>query len=242
MARDIPGLFDALFPQLVPGVVAHFNRTAQSVDGCIPLPQELVTASSLQRAMLFEVAVAAGDQLVTHNVPIGWDSCLEIAVIRQRRHFDAKLPTSLSSADKAAALLVGTNLSKMLYSIRRTFGDVGLVHSPKIPGYRWISSGVGDYSLGTRLIEVKCTNKHFSSSDYRQVMMYWLLSYASAVENEMPEWSSGILLNPRLNLVVTLSFDEMISAISAGRSKVDLLELFSSMVGGHTFHMLASIQ
>jgi hypothetical protein len=80
------------------------------------------------------------------------------------------------------------------------------------------------------LIEVKCTNKHFSSSDYRQIVIYWLLSYFSAIERDDEEWSHGVLINPRMNLSVRFSFDELIRIIAADRSKVDILELFSSMI------------
>lgn len=240
VARDIPGIFDALFPQLSPGVVAHFNSASNPAVDCRPVPADVVTASDLNRAMLFEVAVVAGEQLIAGNSLVDWETCLKDAVRRQRRHFDAKLPNSLSAADKAAALRVASNLAAMLDHIKVAAGDQNICSSPKIPGFQWIASGVGDFSVGTQLIEVKCTNKHFSSSDYRQLVMYWLLGYASSVESDTPEWSDGILLNPRLNHIVKLPFDEIINVIGAGRSKVELLELFSSMVGDHTIHMLTS--
>lgn len=242
VARDIPGIFDALFPQLTPGVVAHFNRKSYAAADCEPVPPKLVAASNLQRAMLFEVAVAAGEQLIAGNDQVEWDICLKVAVGRQRQHFDAKLPDFLSTADKTVAQWVARNLVAMLNGIKAAGGDEVLVSSPNIPGYQWIASGVGDFSVGMRLVEVKCTNKHFSSSDYRQIVMYWLLGYASSVEHGTPEWSHGILMNPRLNCIVKLPFNEVISVIGAGRSKVELLELFSSMVGDRSFHMFASLR
>lgn len=231
IARDIPGILDSLFPQLVPGVVAHFNRRSRPATGCKAVAQELVDASNLQRAMLFEVAVAAGEQLIAGTDQIDWSVCLNVAVARQRRHFDAKVPDGLSESDMTVALSVATNLKAMVEQIRTDAAGESVVHSPLIPGYQWIASGVGDFSVGMRLIEVKCTNKHFSSSDYRQIVMYWLLGYAASVESGTAEWSEGVLLNPRLNLVLRLPFNEIISVTSAGRSKVELLELFSSMVG-----------
>jgi hypothetical protein len=116
-------------------------------------------------------------------------------------------------------------------------GGAELVHSPEIPGYRWIASGAGDFSIGSWLIEVKCTNKPFSSSDYRQIVMYWLLGFAASIESGSPEWRQGLLVNPRSNFVVQLPFDEIIDVTSAGESKVDLLEMFSSMVGNRTAHL-----
>ncbi|MCA6111944.1 hypothetical protein [Bradyrhizobium cenepequi] len=232
IARDIPGIFDVLFPQLAQGVVASFNRRALSLDGCTPVSQDLVDASKVQRAMLFEVAVAAGEQLIGGNRAINWDSCLSTALARQREHFDAQLPQTLANADKQVALQVAENLVAMLAYIQAAGGGgQNLIHAPRIPGYQWVASGVGDFSIGTMLIEVKCTNRRFSSPDYRQILMYWLLSYCAAIEGTGVEWSEGILLNPRLNLLVRLSFNEIIGVVGAGRSKVELIELFSSSLG-----------
>jgi hypothetical protein len=230
IARDIPGVFDALFPQLMPGIVAHLNRRSISVAEVEPVSQEMVDASNLQHAMLFELAVVASEQLIGGQGAVDWPSSLSIAVERQRKHFDAKIPLELTEIDKRIALHVAGNLRKMLLTIKAEAGSEPLVLSPEIPGYQWIASGVGDFSVGRTLIEVKCTNKHFSSSDYRQIVIYWLLSYLAAIERWYSEWLHGILINPRLNRVVEFSFDEIIQVIAAGRSKIELLELFSTMI------------
>ena len=232
VARDIPGIFDALFPQLIPGVVTNFNRRFRTIAGCKPVDEKLILASALNRAMLFEVAVAASEQLLRGKDIIDWDKALVVAVARQRRHFDASLPTSLSSTDITVAERVARNLTIALNRVQIDSNEP-LFPSPAIPGFQWIASGVGDFSVGTKLIEVKCTRKHFSASDYRQIVMYWLLGYVSSVENNQPEWTEGILINPRLNRVVQLSFNEIVNVIGGGRSKVDLLQLFTSMVGDH---------
>lgn len=70
-------------------------------------------------------------------------------------------------------------------------------------------------------------------ADYRQILMYWLLSYASSIERDSSEWTSCILLNPRLNYMLDVSFDEIIKLVAGGRSKIQLLELFSSIVGDY---------
>ena len=240
VARDIPGIFDVLFPQLAPSVVMHFNRGSYAIDGCSTISSELIGASSLQHAMLFEIAVAGGQQLIQGSNVIDLDNALEVATIRQRRHFDAEIPEELTDLDKYIATLVAENLAKMLGKLSAASGTK-LANSPPIPGYQWIASGNGDFAIGTRLIEVKCTNKPFSSSDYRQVVMYWLLSYASSVEGGPPEWSDAMLVNPRINKVVEISFDHVIKVIGAGRTKVDLLELFSSMVADHNLRLLAHL-
>lgn len=241
VARDIPGIFDTLFPQLAPGVVTHFNRRAYAAAACQAISAELIAASALQYAMLFEIAVAAGQQLVEGSGSIDLDKALDVAIDRQRRHFDAKLPGQLTATDKTIVIRVAENLATMLEKVRTDAGKGVLVCSPHIPGYQWIASGTGDFAIGSRLVEVKCTSKPFSSSDYRQVMMYWLLNYASSVEGCAPEWSNAVLMNPRLNKVVEVSFDEMIKVTGAGRSKVDVLELFSSMVADHNARLLGHI-
>ncbi len=106
-----------------------------------------------------------------------------------------------------------------------------VVFRPHIPGLEWISSGNGDFALGTTLVEVKCTAKRFSSADYRQVAIYWLLSFAAAVEGHGEEWRNFILLNPRSGEIVKMTFDTFLSIISSGRTKVDILQLFLSLVG-----------
>ncbi len=61
--------------------------------------------------------------------------------------------------------------------------------------------------------------------------MYWLLSFAASVERNCAEWSEGVLLNPRSAKYVVLKFDDFLRVISGGRTKVEILQLFSSMVG-----------
>ena len=215
----------------------HFNRKSYGIDGCDTISTEQIGASSLQHAMLFEIALAAGQQLLNGSNTIDLDIALDVAICRQRRHFDAKLPEKLTDIDKAIAISVAKNLAKMLEKVGADSAG-GLISSPPIPGYQWIASGNGDFAIGSRLIEVKCTNKPFSSSDYRQVIMYWLLSYASSVEGGASEWTDALLVNPRLNKVVEISFNDVIRIIGAGRTKVDLLELFSSMVSDHNLRVL----
>lgn len=234
MARDIPGLLETLFPQLVPGIVAHFNRGAFSIAGCDPVPAEVLEESHLQRSMLFELAVAVAERRLFDVNSIDWSECLGVAVRRQRRHFDVSIPDTLYPADKRVAEWVAANLVTCLSELSLTYSEQ-VLKSPYIPGFHWIAPGLGDFSIGNKLVEVKCTNKRFSSADYRQVLIYWLLGYASSLEHNTAEWSDVLLVNPRSNQVVCLPFDEIIYVTSAGRSKVELLELFASLVSEPSF-------
>lgn len=229
LARDIPGLFEALFPHVVPGVVSHLNKRSTAATGCIPVGLSAVQATTVARAMLFEVAVAVAEQLLLGSEP-DWSAALRSGVARQRRHFDARLPEELQDVDKAVALQVAQNLSTMMRIIAADDPNSALVHSPEIPGYQWIASSTGDFAIGNRLIEVKCTNRHFSSADYRQILIYWMLSYLAALERGTGEWTHAVLVNPRSALMVAFPINDLVAVLGGGRSKVELLELFVTVV------------
>lgn len=67
--------------------------------------------------------------------------------------------------------------------------------------------------------------------------MYWLLSYASAIEDKSTEWKYGVLLNPRLNKYIEFDFTDLVKIFGAGRSKIEILELFSSIIGDYALRM-----
>lgn len=230
IARDIPGIMSALLPELTPGVVAAINRTAKRAPDCIVVSSDKVDASNLDRAMLFEIAVVVGEQLLSEG-NVDWPAAIDLATARQSRHFDAKPPGDISAQDKVVAMIVANNLIRMLETARAESKSSSILKAPFIPGLRWISSSVGDFSVGRDLIEIKCTKRHFSSADYRQLIMYWILSYASSLEGRGEEWVGGILINPRLCMTLRLRFDDFLNVTASGMSKVDLFESFSALVG-----------
>lgn len=229
VAREIPGIFDEVFPQLTPGIVAHFNATSETLP-VQPIRQDLLQQSELQRAMLFELGYTVGERLLQHPTEIDWPACFADTVRRQRAYFDAKLPEKLEPVDQILAEAVGRNLAAAMTSLSAST-ELPIVFRPRIPGLEWISSGYGDFALGTMLVEVKCSAKRFSSADYRQIAIYWLLSFTAAVEGHGAEWQKFTLLNPRSGETVTMTFDAFLSIISSGRTKVDILQLFLSLIG-----------
>jgi hypothetical protein len=228
IAREIPGFFEAVCPQLRPGIVAYMNRTRR-VLGVQPLCDFEVAGSSLQRAMLFELGFAVGESLLERR-ELNWAHCLDVAFSRQRKYFDARLPDKISELDKRLALRVGNNIAFMVEDLSRESSQT-VVCRPPIPGLQWIASGVGDFSVGSTLIEVKCGKDNFSAADYRQIVTYWLLSYAGEIEGRCTEWVRGVLLNPRSGVIVEIDFSEFIGIIAAGRAKVEVLQSFISMIG-----------
>lgn len=229
VAREIPGVFDEAFPQLTPGIVAHLNNSAFSMP-VQPLQEELLVRSTLQRAMLFELGYTVGERILEGDVSINWPLCFAETLKRQRSYFDAKLPDKLAEWDQCLAETVGRNLANAMTEMSRASG-CSIVTRPRIPGLEWIGSGHGDFALGSTLVEVKCTARRFSSADYRQVAIYWLLSYAAFIEGCGAEWQDFVLLNPRSGEKVSMKFDAFLSIIGSGRTKVDILQLFLSLVG-----------
>lgn len=229
VARNIPGIFDEVFPQLTPGVVAYFNKSEVAVP-ILPLSPDLLQRSTLQRAMLFELGYTVGETLIGGAVEINWPNCFAETLRRQRVYFDAKLPDQLSEGDQVLAEAVGKNLASTITKMSLSSGNV-IVIRPKIPGLEWIANGYGDFSLGSTLVEVKCTSKRFSAADYRQIAIYWLLSFAASIEGNSEEWQDFVLLNPRSGVTVSMKFDGFLSIISSGRTKVEILQLFQSLVG-----------
>jgi len=234
VARDIPGVFDEIFPQLTPGIVAHFNSSADALK-VSPISMEALSQSMLQRAMLFELANVVAESLIRGVVDFDWPASIEEAIQRQRAYFDAKAPEQLTAHDQSLAERVARNLAESVTAIGHASGHAIAIR-PKIPGLEWIASGSGDFSCGRTLIEVKCTAKRFSSADYRQVAIYWLLSYAASIEGHGTEWQDFVLLNPRHGTKVAMSFEEFLSVVSSGRTKVDILQLFQSLVGSRSSH------
>lgn len=229
VARDIPGVFDEVFPQLTPGIVAHLNHLGHAVP-VQPIPQELLLRSTFQRSMLFELGYTVGERLLEGEAHINWPVCFAETLRRQRAYFDAKLPEKLTDLDQYLAETVGRNIANSMNEMSHA-ADRPIVIRPRIPGLEWIASGYGDFALGSTLVEVKCTAKRFSSADYRQVAIYWLLSYAASIEGRGVEWKDFVLLNPRRGQKVSMEFDAFLSIVSSGRTKVDILHLFQSIVG-----------
>jgi hypothetical protein len=231
VARDIPGVLDILFPRLTGGLVTSLNREMFSFPKLRPLPNDQIEATRLQRAMLFELSIARAERILEGVVEPSWSDCLEVAISRQRLHYDAKIPHRLEQLDIELATHAAGNLVEMLLAVQGQNPEYDLERSPKIPGLGWISSGVGDFSVGSLLIEVKHTDRNFISNDFRQVLMYWLLKYAASIENNQSVWSECLLLNPRRNSALYFNFDDLLNSASASSNRVEVYELLRSIVG-----------
>jgi len=231
VARDIPGVLDVLFPRLSGGLVAHLNKKMFTFDDIKPVPEALVEKSRLQKAMVFELAVARAEFQLEGDENPSWNKCLQLASSRQRRHYDAKIPDTLEEDDIDIAKHAAHNLVAMLRKIQAQAPNVQLKKAPVIPGLGWIAPGIGDFAFGSLLIEVKHTNRNFTAGDFRQVLMYWLLKYASSMQSSSGIWTNVLLLNPRRNCGLAVNFDYLLRSASANSNRVELSELLRSMVG-----------
>jgi hypothetical protein len=239
VAREIPGLFDALFPTLKGGFVHALNSRAYACDRGIDIGAYAFDSVTMRLSLLFEVAVARAESLVAGEGDPDWGLCLSIAAERQRRHFDVRVPDELETSARDAADRVAQNLAAMLDELRNDWSESAIVVRPYVPGYEWIASSEGDFAIGSTLIEVKCIQGKFGPADYRQVLMYWLLSYASAIEINKNEWRHLALLNPRRNIVVRFDIDEIFGFITHNASKLEVLQLFVTLVEESSLNLLA---
>lgn len=231
VARDIPGVLDILFPRLSGGLVTALNKKMFTFEGLRPVPDVLLQNCRVQRAMIFEIAVARAEFMLKGDCEPSWEACLDLASRRQRRHYDAKIPNSLQQADIEVAEHAAQNLVTMLKRVQSQSGNAQLELSPTIPGLGWIASGHGDFAVGSTLVEVKHTDRNFIAGDFRQVLIYWLLKYAGAIENGASIWTDLLLLNPRRNSGLLVQFDYLLRSASANSNRVELFELLRSIVG-----------
>lgn len=236
VARDIPGVLDVLFPRLSGGLVSSLNRKMFSFSGIKPISDTLVEHSKLQKAMLFELAIVRAEGILSGHSAPSWEDCLRIATERQAKHYDAKIPEKLDQWDVYIASHAARNLVAMLQRVGRQRPEAQLERSPVIPGLGWIASGAGDFAIGGMLVEVKHTDRNFVSGDFRQILMYWILKYSAAIDNEADIWSECLLLNPRRNAALLVKFDYLLRSASANLGRVELFELLRAVVGQDRDH------
>lgn len=230
VARDIPGILDIVFPRLSGGLVSALNRKMFQFNSAAAVDEVLVAQSGQKKSMLFEIAVAYAEQAIRGDGRPSLAESKKIAFERQQRHFDARPPRPLSDIDKQIIRRVSSNLINMITDFAAQQGSQDIAIRPTIPGFGWIGSGSGDFSVSDTLIEVKNTDRNFIANDYRQVLMYWILSYAKSLEGGATGWSTYLLMNSRLNRSVFGSFDDLVEAASGGLSRIEVYEYLRAIV------------
>lgn len=230
VARDIPGLLDIVFPRLSGGLVSALNRKMFQFNSASAVDETLVAQSTQKKSMLFEIAVAYAEQIVCGDEDPDFSRSVSLATTRQQRHFDAYPPQELTEIDREIIRRVSSNLVNMLDDFATQQSTDVIIVRPRIPGFGWIGSGLGDFAIADTLIEVKNTDRNFIANDYRQILMYWILSYAKGLEAGTDVWSSYLLYNSRLNRAVVGSFDSLIEAASGGFSRIEVYEYLRTIV------------
>lgn len=226
VARDIPGISELIFPGLVPSLVAYLNRTYCPLPGLKNITESLAKSSVNSGAMLFEIAYVLAEKKL-EKLPITMELCIGEAIDRQQRFFDAVPPKNLSDSDLELVELTSQNLVQGLLFLS---DGARVLKEPAIPGMGWVSSGVGDFAFAQTLVEVKCSATNFSASDYRQILLYWLLKYADVIGKNESVWENGILFNPRRNRVIKMDFLTLHSLVSNDRTLIETIELLQSIM------------
>lgn len=229
VARDIPGISEIIFPGLIPGLVGYLNRTSSSIPGLLSLPEAEIERSQLSKAMLFEIAYVMAENILSGE---GYeiDDCIAEATQRQAKYFDAVPPREVSASDLK---LIETTARNLCHGLSNLAQGKEIEIAPVVPGLGWISSGKGDFAFPDTLIEVKCSSKNFSASDYRQLLFYWLLQYASVIRTSEKKWITGILFNPRRNVIVTVDLQHLFSLVANDRDVVEAVQLLESLMSNN---------
>lgn len=227
LARDIPGVSEILFPGLVPGMIAGLNQTLMELESIEAVSEITLSRMSLAPAMLYEIASVRAEFLLDGKELVEEDY-LAVALKRQSRFFDAQLPSKLTEQDKRLIESVASNLVSGLIELAN---GKAITIAPHIAGLEWVSSSQGDFCFEDCLIEVKCTSKNFSASDYRQVLIYWLLNFIYSLNNpHATSWKFGIMFNPRKNKYVHVDFEELHRLVAGGRNVIETVELLQNTV------------
>ncbi|MGW4956446.1 hypothetical protein ACWEPL_04390 [Nonomuraea sp. NPDC004186] len=104
--------------------------------------------------------------------------------------------------------------------------DLGFVYSPSVPGCGIVDRAIADIRRDHELIEVKTVTRPFRSSDFRQVLTYAAMYYASGVHIE-----EITLLNPRRGRYFKRPID-LVAHEACGLSGPELMqELVELMTG-----------
>lgn len=230
IARDIPGLSHILFPQLTSGLVASLNQRIMGFSSINAINESLIQKSTLSPSLLFEFSYVIAEEMIKEQ-SINYNKCFNKAVERQNKYYDFSLKEEENlDLEVGIATAVADNLVEILQEIKAANND-DIIVSPFIPGYEWVSNSTGDFSIGDSLIEVKCSNKNFSALDYRQILVYFLLGYIKSLNStESTIYENLILVNPRLNKMIKCNGENLLFEVSAGRSKIETVQLFSAII------------
>lgn len=86
--------------------------------------------------------------------------------------------------------------------------------SPKFSGHGALEACEGDIVVDDRLIEVKCVDRAFRSTDFRQVLTYATLAYLSRAQT----YASLVLYNSLRGTSIIVGTDELVRS-SGGKTK-----------------------
>jgi hypothetical protein len=96
---------------------------------------------------------------------------------------------------------------------------------PRLPGCGVVDEAEVDIVCGRRLIEVKSVQRTFRGTDFRQVLTYATLGYATG-----QEFDTISLVNPRLGCDFTLAASDLALDIGAGSWVQLMQDLVDAMV------------
>jgi hypothetical protein len=199
----------------------HCVRQANLFASRFSEPYESILPAS-QRGIINEIAFqlflkgSVNPKTTSHLSGSEEDLCvrnalLHISTLRQFSRHPPKPPDSKGMEE-------AHNLAERLNIFFETLSPKRVLGSPAFSGCGLVERCFGDVICDSVLFEIKAGDRGFRSSDFRQLLCYWALNYAS----KNYEITEVCLLNPRLGLYVRTELEQLSRQLS-GRTSMEVL-------------------
>jgi hypothetical protein len=224
LAKGFRELWDEVLPMLTPHFIRVFNEAYRRDigDDASAVPSGRDTDPTVVAEFGFHVARLVHERgesfdNVAHNDALLFDAeRIALSLIASYEKQKCIPPSAIPQEARSEGLLLVRNYRVFL--AKHQPDDIEF--SPSIQGSGFIDSCNADISVGKTLLEVKTVERNIASKDFRQLLVYLALQYATGDRR----WSCAGFLNPRRGLVYEFSVDKIVPIISGGRLVSDVFQ------------------
>ncbi len=243
-SRNFGGLLNEIFPLMNSGFINGFNEKYEiGLNFLDDISVSLMQETNIMEAFLFEFCLVFCEARISDNtldLRRKFSSLWAQTILKQKKYYDChiKKSSALSSSELDAIVNVAhkilNNFLIMKEKLTRlqTENNLDIVISPVIPGFGTLDPSYADYSIGETLIEVKCTKSKFSTADYNQVFIYWLLStmWNVLVDNKALLYKNFSLVNLRRGELIYINGFDFAYIVSGGKNFQSIIQMFSNIL------------
>lgn len=217
----------AFWQQLLPTAANYLRecnieapRFAKPLESSVPATERGMINETAFR--LFAAGIRFGCPLAELSMGVV-DECVEFAFnhIKTMREYNREDPRKPGQAGMVEAY----DIAERLNSFRRRLALSELVVFPSLPGCGWVDSCHADLFAGGILFEVKAGDRHFHSSDFRQLLCYCALNFSA----KRYDIDNVCLVNPRTGRYIGEQLERLCQRTS-GRPAVEILSEIVSYI------------